>query len=188
MEFGVGYFPTHDGLGPGAVARLAEERGQDALFFAEQGYSVTGVDFVYGVLKKARKKAAEQGTHFEPLLLNLYSVRASLAETALLARRPGPTLVYARNLLDDLRPHGRDNFWRMTRTLVRGGGRCYLEFHTPDNDPKKLAGPKGQQPLDPDVVVSEAVRAGATVSFREQGALDGPPDKSPHVCRLVLEW
>jgi probable F420-dependent oxidoreductase len=35
MEFGVGYFPTHDGLGPGAVARLAEERGQDALFFAE---------------------------------------------------------------------------------------------------------------------------------------------------------
>jgi probable F420-dependent oxidoreductase len=35
MEFGVGYFPTHDGLGPGAVARLVEERGQAALFFAE---------------------------------------------------------------------------------------------------------------------------------------------------------
>jgi len=35
MEFGVGYFPTHDGLGPGAVARLVEDRGQDALFFAE---------------------------------------------------------------------------------------------------------------------------------------------------------
>jgi probable F420-dependent oxidoreductase len=35
MEFGVGYFPTHDGIGPGAVARLVEERGQDALFFAE---------------------------------------------------------------------------------------------------------------------------------------------------------
>jgi len=35
MEFGVGYFPTHDGAGPGVVARLVEERGQDALFFAE---------------------------------------------------------------------------------------------------------------------------------------------------------
>ena len=35
MEFGVGYFPTHDGIGPGTVARLVEERGQDALFFAE---------------------------------------------------------------------------------------------------------------------------------------------------------
>ncbi len=31
----MGYFPTHDGIGPGRVARLVEERGQDALFFAE---------------------------------------------------------------------------------------------------------------------------------------------------------
>jgi probable F420-dependent oxidoreductase len=35
MEFGVGYFPTHDGVRPGDVARMVEERGQDALFFAE---------------------------------------------------------------------------------------------------------------------------------------------------------
>jgi probable F420-dependent oxidoreductase len=35
MDFGVGYFPTHDGLRPGAVARLVEEHGQQALFFAE---------------------------------------------------------------------------------------------------------------------------------------------------------
>src|ERR1700759_2104578 len=35
MEFGVGYFPTHDGIGPGEIARVAEERGPDALFFAE---------------------------------------------------------------------------------------------------------------------------------------------------------
>jgi probable F420-dependent oxidoreductase len=35
MDFGVGYFPTHDGMHPGALARLAEESGQDAVFFAE---------------------------------------------------------------------------------------------------------------------------------------------------------
>jgi probable F420-dependent oxidoreductase len=35
MEFGVGYFPTHDAVGPGELARRVEERGQDALFFAE---------------------------------------------------------------------------------------------------------------------------------------------------------
>jgi probable F420-dependent oxidoreductase len=35
MEFGIGYFPTHNGLGPGAVARLVEERGFESLFFAE---------------------------------------------------------------------------------------------------------------------------------------------------------
>jgi probable F420-dependent oxidoreductase len=35
MDFGIGYFPTHDGIGPGPLARLVEERGQNALFFAE---------------------------------------------------------------------------------------------------------------------------------------------------------
>jgi probable F420-dependent oxidoreductase len=35
MEFGVGYFPTHDGIDPGALARQVEDRGQDALFFPE---------------------------------------------------------------------------------------------------------------------------------------------------------
>ncbi len=35
MEFGVGYFPTHDGISPGDVARKVEERGHSALFFAE---------------------------------------------------------------------------------------------------------------------------------------------------------
>jgi probable F420-dependent oxidoreductase len=35
MDFGVGYFPTHDGMKPGALAHLVEENGQDAVFFAE---------------------------------------------------------------------------------------------------------------------------------------------------------
>src|ERR1700734_2004133 len=35
MEFGIGYFPTHDAVGPGSVARLVEEHGFESLFFAE---------------------------------------------------------------------------------------------------------------------------------------------------------
>src|SRR6478672_10656695 len=35
MEFGVGYFPTFDGLRPDDVARMAEERGYSAVYFAE---------------------------------------------------------------------------------------------------------------------------------------------------------
>ncbi|HEY1715892.1 MAG TPA: LLM class F420-dependent oxidoreductase [Solirubrobacteraceae bacterium] len=35
MEFGIGYFPTHDAVSPGEIARLAEERGHESLFFAE---------------------------------------------------------------------------------------------------------------------------------------------------------
>ncbi len=35
MDFGVGYFPTHDGIGPGPLAAMLEARGQESLFFAE---------------------------------------------------------------------------------------------------------------------------------------------------------
>jgi probable F420-dependent oxidoreductase len=35
MDFGIGYFPTHDAVSPGAIARLVEERGHESLFFAE---------------------------------------------------------------------------------------------------------------------------------------------------------
>jgi probable F420-dependent oxidoreductase len=35
MDFGAGSFPTHDGMGPGALARMLEERGQESLLFAE---------------------------------------------------------------------------------------------------------------------------------------------------------
>ncbi|HEY6788086.1 MAG TPA: TIGR03619 family F420-dependent LLM class oxidoreductase, partial [Trebonia sp.] len=35
MEFGVAIFPTHDAIGPDAAARLAEQRGQESLFFPE---------------------------------------------------------------------------------------------------------------------------------------------------------
>jgi probable F420-dependent oxidoreductase len=35
MDFGIGYFPTHDAVSPGALARLVEERGHESLFFPE---------------------------------------------------------------------------------------------------------------------------------------------------------
>jgi probable F420-dependent oxidoreductase len=35
MEFGVAIFPTHQAIRPGDVARLAEERGQESVFFPE---------------------------------------------------------------------------------------------------------------------------------------------------------
>ena len=35
MDFGVGYFATHDAMDPGSLARMVEEHGQESLFFAE---------------------------------------------------------------------------------------------------------------------------------------------------------
>ncbi len=35
MDFGIGYFPTHDAVRPGSLARLVEEHGFESLLFAE---------------------------------------------------------------------------------------------------------------------------------------------------------
>jgi probable F420-dependent oxidoreductase len=35
VDFGIGYFPTHDAVSPGDLARLVEERGHESLFFPE---------------------------------------------------------------------------------------------------------------------------------------------------------
>ena len=35
MDTGVAIFPTHDAISPADVARLAEERGHESLFFPE---------------------------------------------------------------------------------------------------------------------------------------------------------
>jgi probable F420-dependent oxidoreductase len=42
MDFGIGYFPTHDAIGPGQFARLVEERGHESLFFAEHTHIPAG--------------------------------------------------------------------------------------------------------------------------------------------------
>ena len=47
MDFGIGYFPTHDAVGPGEIARLAEERGHESLFFAEHTHIPASRDSEY---------------------------------------------------------------------------------------------------------------------------------------------
>lgn len=39
MDFGIGYFPTHDAMGAAALARMIEERGQESLFVAEHTHT-----------------------------------------------------------------------------------------------------------------------------------------------------
>jgi len=39
MNFGIGYFPTHDAMGPAALARMIEDHGQESLFVAEHTHT-----------------------------------------------------------------------------------------------------------------------------------------------------
>jgi probable F420-dependent oxidoreductase len=48
MDFGVGYFPTHDGMRPGDIARRVEERGQTGLYFAEHTHIPASRESAWG--------------------------------------------------------------------------------------------------------------------------------------------
>jgi probable F420-dependent oxidoreductase len=47
VEFGIGYFATHDGVDPGAMARLVEQRGHESLFFPEHTHIPAGRETPY---------------------------------------------------------------------------------------------------------------------------------------------
>ena len=48
MDFGVGYFPTHDGIHPAELARLLEERGQESLFLTEHTHIPASRESAWG--------------------------------------------------------------------------------------------------------------------------------------------
>jgi probable F420-dependent oxidoreductase len=72
MDFGVGYFPTHDGIGPGALGRFVEERGQESLWYAEH----THIPYEPGGQKDAR------GNPLPQRYWHSYDLFVALATTA----------------------------------------------------------------------------------------------------------
>ncbi len=47
MQFGTAYFPTHDAMGPAALARLLEDHGQESLFVAEHTHTPASRESAY---------------------------------------------------------------------------------------------------------------------------------------------
>ena len=60
-----------DNLLPGRILCLAEGEGRNAVFLAEQGFTVTGVDQSSVGLAKAERLAAQRGVRIETLVADL---------------------------------------------------------------------------------------------------------------------
>jgi probable F420-dependent oxidoreductase len=71
MDFGVGYFPTHDGIGPGPLARMLEERGQESLLFAEHTH-----------IPASRESPYPAGGELPPKYWHCYDLFVALAAAA----------------------------------------------------------------------------------------------------------
>lgn len=129
---------------PVSVLEIGAGNGNDAVRLAEAGHRVQAFDYARRSFREAGKLADRRDLSVSFGLSNLYDVRDTMTLAALQLHRPRPpSVVLARSVVDALRPRGRDSFWRLVSTTLRGGGRAYLEF-TSEPDPDAGAG--GERP------------------------------------------
>jgi SAM-dependent methyltransferase len=150
--------------------------GQDALWFAEHGFDVLGLDFSPAAVKQATERA-DGRARFEEF--NLYEMRHVLSMGALLAHDRRPKIVYARSLVDGLDDDGRHNLWRLVGMALRSGGRCYVEFSL--DKAEKSPGMRTPTSVSAEVVEQEMRARGGDVERSE----DGP---EPMMRRVVARW
>ncbi|RLV50845.1 methyltransferase domain-containing protein [Nocardioides mangrovicus] len=112
---------------PAQVVDVGCGRGGDALWFAEQGASVTAYDFVPRASTAVQRRAQQAGLPLEVRRLNLLEWRSVLGEGARLAHQPGPRTLLARHVADETTRFGRESLWRFASMALREGGSLYVE-------------------------------------------------------------
>jgi alkanesulfonate monooxygenase SsuD/methylene tetrahydromethanopterin reductase-like flavin-dependent oxidoreductase (luciferase family) len=90
METGVAIFPTHDAIAPAAMARLAEERGHESLFFPEHTHIPASRESAWPGGSELPRKYAHTFDLF-------VAVTAAMTATSRLRVGPGICLVIERD-------------------------------------------------------------------------------------------
>lgn len=128
-------------LRPGTALDLACGEGRNAVWLAERGWTVTGVDFADVALGKARELASRRGVR---------TVRFELADVALYRPEPGSfdlvVVAYLQLPKADLAP-----ILDRAAAAVAPGGTFFLVAHDPTNLEHGHGGPRS-----PDVLVASA--------------------------------
>jgi SAM-dependent methyltransferase len=179
---------------PAQVVDLGCGRAVDDLWFARQGAHVTGFDYVLRGSKPVAALARAEGVDLELRHLNLCELRSTLAESARVARRPGPRVVTARHVADATDRVGRQHLWRACEMMLRDGGRLYLELLVARGD-GEFAKQQHVHALSLGKVVEELEARGGRILGRSrrlgtrQGTGSGTGSESKHrIARMVVEW
>ncbi|MDQ6686937.1 MAG: class I SAM-dependent methyltransferase [Actinomycetota bacterium] len=180
------YLVERQGL-PERLVDLGAGRGGDARWFAQQGVSVTALDFVPWSSRAVQLAAHDEQAPLAVRPLNLHELRSVLAEGTRLAHEPGPRTILCRHLVDATDARGRDSVWRLCDMALRDGGELYLQF---------LRGrPGGRRTRDflsrlsADRVVKDLQARGATIVQREDDFEVRPNgDRGRAIGRVVARW
>lgn len=114
----------------GAVLSLAEGEGRNAVFLAERGFRVTGVDASAVGLEKARRLAEERGVELETIVADLASFDLGIQ------RWDGIVSIWCHTPRDV-----RARLHRGVVEALRPGGVFLLEAYTPKQLEYKTGGP-----------------------------------------------
>ncbi len=174
------YVVAREGV-PGQVVDVGAGRGGDAVWFAQQGASVTAYDYVPTASRAVQRRAEEGGLDLAVRRLNLLEWRSTFAEGARLAHRPGPRTVVARHLADATTRFGRDSLWRFASMVLRDGGRFYTEYWVGGGEPRAFL-----RPVDPSTVRAGLIRHGADIVHEE--TFDAPGEPGRRIGRTVAQW
>lgn len=93
MDAGVAFFPTHDAVGPGEIARLVEARGHRWLMFAEHTHIPASRETPWGGREGAPELPRKYAHTYDPFV----AIAASLAATTSLRVGTGICLVTQRD-------------------------------------------------------------------------------------------
>lgn len=159
--------------------------GTDAVWFARDGRTVLGFDYVANALARATEAAATRGVPARFEEVNLYDLRQVMVRAARLALDEADPVLYGRHLVEALHPQGLANLWLLAKTALGGGGRLFLEFYTgrrADGSPQAPP-PPVRRGVDPDELVAAVVERGGRVDSRRILTEDGQ-----QVCRLSVSF
>jgi 2-polyprenyl-3-methyl-5-hydroxy-6-metoxy-1,4-benzoquinol methylase len=104
-------------LAPGRAIDLGCGEGDNAIFLAQHGFDVTGVDFAPAAVSKARQKALDAGVEIDFVVDDLTDLRNVGGEFDLLVDY---------GTLDDLGLRQREEYVREVVPLARPGARFLL--------------------------------------------------------------
>lgn len=135
-------------LKPGKALDLACGEGRNAIWLAEQGWQVTGIDFSSVGIDKARQIAARRGVSVDFLVEDLATAELAEAQYDLVA------VVFLHNA-----PEQRAVWMAKAIDAVAPGGSFVFIGHDPENIHRGVGGPQ-----DPAVLQSAADVCGALLA------------------------
>lgn len=120
----------------GRVLCLAEGEGRNAVWLAQQGYDVTGVDLASHGLEKAQRLAAERGVHLTTVVADLATFDFGTASW------DGIVSIFAH-----VPPEVRKRVHAQVLTALKPGGVLLLEAYRPQQLDRGTGGPPDEARL-----------------------------------------